>query len=665
MERGVTVPEQDPYWVRHLRHHNKADLIRVRQYPVEKTIVVDVSKITDMQVYDNLISRPLGQIDEINDQAHKCNLWPVPQRMVIRFVNISHKTRIADIRGPKDEYKLRSVSCLVKRISDVQSKVTEGVFSCKNGHFQNVKQTNDRIEKPKSCTQCNSREFKHAPDRETKISQQYIYVQELLEDLQGGLQPTSLRCEVTEDLCNLVSTGDRVVLNGRYLTISKFKDGAILARKDSYFEVNSIEKPDEDFINPTVSQEEETKIRALAALPDIFERLTLSIAPSIMGMRMAKQAIVLQMFGGVSKVMKDKTKRRGFINILIITDPAMAKTALLQYVEKATPGAVYASAVTASKVGLVAPIVRDEYTGQMTIEPGPYMLARRVFCLDEANEMQKDDAKYLGECMENGECHITKAMNALVKTEAALLAACNPDKGSFDLSEDAKPISKQISIPEAILSRFDLKILMTDTQNEERDRQVAEFISNLYLEEGEKSLGDFIEPDTMRKYLTIAEKIDPFGTQESNKIIVDYYIAIRKEFSNSDNMKITKRQLRALHLLSQARARIRLSPKVEEQDAKDVVEVFDMCLRNMSTGPGGQVQITNEKGKRGNLPQLIIETITEISGGTNGTRKASQLSVVTALKNKGYEKSRVEDAIQNMMRTGVLMEPTRGLLKVV
>ena len=46
---------------------------------------------------------------------------------------------------------------------------------------------------------------------------------------------------------------------------------------------------------------------------------------------------------------------------------------------------------------------------ERSLETGPYMLANGgVFCLDEANEISKDDAKYIGECMENGECHITK-----------------------------------------------------------------------------------------------------------------------------------------------------------------------------------------------------------------------------------------------------------------
>ena len=658
--------DPEPYWCRHLRRHNKVDLTLTQTgYPQQKIVTIDVSKIIDKQVYDALILRPLGQIDEINDQAHKYKLWPTDQKMTIRFVNITHKIKICDLRGPQDEYNLRSIVGIVKRISDVQSKVVSGEFTCANGHPIPITPKNDRIDKPKSCPVCKNHDLEYKPDREKKVSHQYFYIQEPLEETRGKLQPASLRCEIREDLCNTVVTGDRVVLNGRYLTIARFKDGQMQARKDSYFEVNSIEKPDENALNPIVSQEEEKKIRALAQQPDIFEQLTSSIAPSIMGMRMAKQAIVLQMFGGVPKIMSDGTKRRGYINILIVTDPSMAKTALLQYVENATPGAVYASAVTASKVGVIAPIVRDEYTGQMTIEPGPYMLAQRIFCYDEINEMQKDDAKYIGECMENGQCHITKAMNALVKIDAALLAACNPDKGSFNTGPDGKGLADQISIPEAILARFDLKIMMTDVQDETRDREIADFMSDLYLPDGDRKLGDFILPETIRMYLVLAEKVMPVATREGNKIINDYYVNVRKECGNGDNMKITKRQHRALHLLSQAHARIRLSETVNEQDAQAAVNLFDMCFRNVNTEPSGRLnQSRSEKRHKENLAYLVINAITEISGGDNGTRKASELSVITALKKKGYDEGKIEGVIRALLHEGKLSEPVNGLLKV-
>jgi len=300
----------------------------------------------------------------------------------------------------------------------------------------------------------------------------------------------------------------------------------------------------------------------------------------------------------------------------------------------------------------------------MTIEPGPYMLARRVFCFDEINEMQKDDAKYIGECLENGECHIAKAMNALVKTDAALLGACNPDKGSFKTDQDAKPLENQVSIPEAILSRFDLKIIMRDIQSEERDREIAEFMSEQYLPDGDCVLGEFISAEWLRKYLVVADTVIPVATRESNKVLDDYFVRIRKEFSNSDNMKVTKRQHRALHLLSEAHAKVRLSETVDVQDAQAAVDLFDMCLRNLDISAAISGDPVSRKTK-GSLPQLIIQAITDISGGTNGTRKASEMSVVTALKKQGYQESKIMETIQQMKITGTLMEPTNGLLKVV
>ena len=144
--------DPEPYWCRHLRRHNKVDLTLTQTgYPQQKIVTIDVSKIIDKQVYDALILRPLGQIDEINDQAHKYKLWPTDQKMTIRFVNITHKIKICDLRGPQDEYNLRSIVGIVKRISDVQSKVVSGEFTCANGHPIPITPKNDRIDKPKSC----------------------------------------------------------------------------------------------------------------------------------------------------------------------------------------------------------------------------------------------------------------------------------------------------------------------------------------------------------------------------------------------------------------------------------------------------------------------------------------------------------------------------------
>ena len=649
--------DENNYWIKHLKRNNIGE-IRGVSFIIE----IDVSKILDNKVFDRVLDSPKGEIDEIQMAARELVNKTVIYKPLIRFINISKKILIKDLRPDKDELKLRSISCLVKRSSPIQSKILKSCWRCPSGHFTRVKSKHESIIKPKSCATdgCHYRDLEHVEERDDTIVRQWVYVQDPLENVGSDVQPKSIRCEVFGDLCNVAVTGDRVVLNGYYRTAPKFKDGVLQAGKDSYFEVNNIERGETAYGDVKWSEKEETQIKELAARPDIFDLITDSIAPSIMGMRLCKQAIVLLLFGGVTKTMPDKTRRRGHLNILIVSDPGMAKTVILKFVEQVSPRGVYASGATSSKVGLVAPIVRDEITGAYTIEPGPYMLANGgVFCLDEANEISKDDAKYIGECMENGECHITKAVNVIVKTEAPLLAACNPDDGIYDPKET---LAKQVSLPAAILSRFDIKIILTDNVKQDRDRELARFVGRS-LRSDYKSKDGIILPGLLRKMIAYARTLNPELTDEVDTILGDYYENIRKESQSRDHMAVTTRQLLSLYHMAEASARVHLRTEVISEDAQFAIRVFDMAFRNVNTDAQGQLNpgMSEIKNKE-SLQNQIIHTIMEVGGDT---KKASQLSVITALKKKGYSECKIEEKIQGMTHAGVLMEPTRGLLKVV
>jgi replicative DNA helicase Mcm len=649
--------ETENYWLKHLKRNNIGD-IRAVSY----ILTIDVSKIMDNTVFLRTLESPKAEIELIQDAARELVVKQEKYEPLIRFVNISKKILIKDLRPDKDENRLRSITCLVKRSSPLQSKIIKSCWRCAGNHFTFVKTKHDSIVKPKSCTtdQCRMRDLVHIEERDTKINRQFIYAQDPLENIGGDVQPKSIRCEVTGDLCNVVGTGERVILTGFYRTMPKYKDGNLQAGMDSYFEVNSIERGESAYDDVKWTDAEERQILELAGRPDIFDMITDSIAPSVMGMRLCKQAIVLLLFGGVTKTMPDNTRRRGHINILIVSDPGMAKTVVLKYVEQVSPRGVYASGVTSSKVGLVAPIVRDEITGAYTIEPGPYMLAHGgVFCLDEANEISKEDAKYIGECMENGECHITKAVNVVVKTEAPLLAACNPDDGIYDTNLG---LAKQVSLPDAILSRFDIKIILTDEIRQGRDRELARFIGKT-LRSGYKNQDGIILPGMLRKMIAYARTVNPELTDEVDTIIEDYYERIRVESKSRNHMTVTTRQLLSIYHMAEAIARIHLHPKVFAEDAQRAISIFDMAFRNVNTDQQGQLNpgISEVKGRE-SLPIKIITTIMSISGGT---KKASEMSVVTALKKEGYEEEKVLERIRMLLREGKLMEPQNGLLQVV
>ena len=649
--------DKDSYWLKHLKRNNLG-AIRAMSTIIE----IDVSKILDNEIFVRTLEFPKGEIETIQDAALELFDKKVQFRPIIRYVKITKKILIKDLRPDRDENRLSSISCLVKRSSPIQSKILRSCWRCVGGHFNFVKTKHETIVKPKFCTTdgCRSKDLEHVEERDETINRQWVYVQDPLENIGADVQPKSIRCEVFGDLCNVAVTGDRVILNGYYRAAPKYKDGALQPGKDVYFEVNSIERGETAYGDVKWSDAEEKQIQELSMRPDIFDLLTDSIAPSIMGMRLFKQAIVLLLFGGVTKTMPDGTRRRGHINILCVSDPGMAKTVILKFVEQISPRGVYASGVTSSKVGLVAPIVRDEMTGAYTIEPGPYMLANGgVFCLDEANEISKDDAKYIGECMENGECHITKAVNVIVKTEAPLLAACNPDDGIYNPKVG---LAKQVSLPDSCLSRFDFKIIVTDEIGKERDRALAKHIG-MTLRTDYKGKDGIILPDLLRKMIAYARTINPELTDEVDAIIGNYYEKVRIESKSTSHMPVTSRQLLSLYHAAEAHARTHLRKKVIAEDAQAAIDIFDLAFRNVNTDQQGRLNpgMSEVKGRE-SLPVKIINTIMSVSGGT---RKASEMSVLTALKKEGYDEEKVMEKIRMLLREGKLMEPTNGLLQVI
>ncbi len=73
-------------------------------------------------------------------------------------------------------------------------------------------------------------------------------------------------------------------------------------------------EPDQIQINP----EDEAEIKRIASLPDAYERLINSIAPSIYGFETQKEAVLLMVTGAPQGVLPDGTTIRGDVNCLMV-----------------------------------------------------------------------------------------------------------------------------------------------------------------------------------------------------------------------------------------------------------------------------------------------------------------------------------------------------------
>ena len=81
--------------------------------------------------------------------------------------------------------------------------------------------------------------------------------------------------------------------------------------------------------------ESEVKLRALSQRKDIYSLLARSLAPSIWEMEDVKKGILLQLFGGTNKSVSrggggGGPRYRGDINVLLVGDPGVSKSQILQ-----------------------------------------------------------------------------------------------------------------------------------------------------------------------------------------------------------------------------------------------------------------------------------------------------------------------------------------------
>ncbi|MFH1671691.1 MAG: ATP-binding protein [Candidatus Portnoybacteria bacterium] len=77
--------------------------------------------------------------------------------------------------------------------------------------------------------------------------------------------------------------------------------------------------------------------------PNVYDLLRESIAPTIYGHDRIKDALVLQIFGGVRKIREDGVVTRGDTHILLIGDPGTGKSQLVKRLSNVAPKARFVS----------------------------------------------------------------------------------------------------------------------------------------------------------------------------------------------------------------------------------------------------------------------------------------------------------------------------------
>lgn len=582
---------------------------------------------------------------------------PDTQELLIQNVRSKHLTKLVRVEG------------IVKNKSDVRPQIVSARFECPScGTVQPELITEDTFKPPALCRSCGYRGKLKLLSKDL-VDAQAMVIEDIPEKLESGQQPKRINVLLKEDLVSPLSDmqtnpGSKIKLSGWIKEVPiTTRTGGKSTRFEYLFEANYVEPTEENFFMLEFDDEEIEEIKAIAKRPDVYELMVKAIAPSIYGHDRIKEALVLQMLGGIDKSRKDGVRTRGDIHMLLVGDPGAGKSQLLKRASKVAPKSRYVSGKGASGAGLTASVVRNDFLGGFSLEAGALVLANKGMCLiDEMDKMSTDDTSAMHEALEQQTISISKAnIQATLPSQTTVLAAANPKYGRFDSYQN---LYSQIDMPPALISRFDLIFVVRDIADADMDTKMAAHILNMHAkpDELEMPLSDIF----LRKYFAYAKQfVRPVLTKAAMDEISSYYVKMRSQSSGQEGVRsipLTARQLEALVRLAESSAKLRLSEHVTKQDAERSISLLHYCLTQIAADESGQIDIDRitsgvPSSQRSKI-YAIKKIIEELEGEIGNKIPKSDIEARAASQN--INSSEVDEILTKLLRSGDIFEPTSG-----
>ncbi|KAL3700526.1 hypothetical protein R1sor_018548 [Riccia sorocarpa] len=455
---------------------------------------------------------------------------------------------------------------------------------------------------------------------------QTLSVQEMPENSAPGQLPRSIDVIVEDDLVDKCKPGDRVAIVGIYKAVPSRSKGAMSGVFRTVVVANNMTQLNRDINAPVFTADDLKNIKEISKRSDVFDLLGESLAPSIYGHSWIKKAVVLQLLGGVEKNLKNGTHIRGDVNVMMVGDPSVAKSQLLRAIMNIAPLAISTTGRGSSGVGLTAAVTTDQETGERRLEAGAMVLADRgVVCIDEFDKMNDLDRVAIHEVMEQQTVTIAKAgIHASLNARCSVIAAANPIYGTYDRSLTP---TKNIGLPDSLLSRFDLLFIVLDQMDADIDRQISEHVLRMHRyrppgedggvshgadtrgnkgdeeEENSKSTAVFVKYNRLlhgerrgrhgrkdvltikflKKYINYAKsRMQPLLTEEASEQIAQAYAEMRSNGADKSGgggtLPITARTLETMIRLSAAHAKLKLRNQVKKADVDAALKVMTFAI---------------------------------------------------------------------------------------
>jgi len=653
------------------KHYHSQLLERIRKG--ERSLYVDFSLLAKFnpEIADLLLDQPEELLKAFEIAVEQFDLPGTVKNFTIRMKKLpkTQKILLRNIRSD-DLGRLLWFEGVVRQKSDVRPQVTSARFECPScGNIIPVLQLDKQFKEPSKCG-C-GRKGKFTLLSKELIDAQHLKLEEASEDLDGGEQPKRMNVFLKNDLVSpmnerITSPGSAVRISGIVKEIPVIlRTGSKSTVFDLLIEANSVEAIQEDYTDIKITAKDVEEIKKLSKDPQLYTKMIDSIAPSIYGHYKIKEALLLQLMGGVRKERNDGVTTRGDIHVLLVGDPGSGKSQMIRRMQKVAPKGKYVSGKGASGAGLTAAVVKDEFLSDWALEAGALVLANKgMCCIDELDKMTTEDTSAMHEALEQQTVTISKAnIQATLRAETTVLAAANPKFGRFD---PYSTVSEQINLPVTLINRFDLIFPVRDLPDEKKDDQLASFI--LKVHQNSSVAEPPLETEILRKYVAyVRQNVSPNLTDSAIEELKKYYLQMRNS-GNTKSVPITARQLEGLVRLAEAHARLRLADVITRTDAKKAIDLVHNCLKLIAFDEeSGTFDVdriaTDTPSSTRNKILTIKEIINELENKIGKTIPLEDVEEIA--KEKGLNDEEIGESVDKLKRSGDIFEPKRGFIQKI